>query len=175
MKSRKLYANDKLIADFLNNLTKVETLNNDWSTKYFDKKTGRYWLKTQVNSEDHGGGNSILIQLPEPSTDELIDIVFSSTYEDEVIAASLRLLDNEQYLNKEFRQKLIDRLNTIELYDLPYNEKERLANIIDYSGLSSGINCREILNKTIDQIQKDYEFFRIIARQANTILRRLDK
>jgi hypothetical protein len=175
MTRRKLYANDSLIANFLKGLTKVETLDNGWSTKFLDKKTGQHWLKSQVNAEYQGGGSSILIQLPEPSTSELIEIIFNSNNEDEVVAASLKLRDNEQYHDKEFRQELIDKLNQIELYDLPFDEKQRLINIIEYSELNSEINRREILNKTLDQVQQDANYFKTIARQADTILRRLDK
>lgn len=175
MTPRKLYADDNLIADFLKGLTKVEVLDNGWSTKYLDNKTGKHWLKYQVDHEYHGGGNSILIQLPEPSTTELINIAFTSSNEDEVAAASLMLRDNEQYSDKDFRQELIDRLNQVELYDLPFAEKQRLVNIIEYSELYSNLNRREILNKTLEQIQLDADYFNTIARQADTILRRLDK
>lgn len=172
---RKLYADDNLIADFLKGLTKVEISDNGWSTKYLDNKTGKHWLNYQVESEYHGGGSSILIQLPEPSTTELINIAFTSANEDEVVAASLRLRDNEQYYHKDFRQELIDKLNQVELYDLSFVEKQRLVTIIEYSELDSNINRREILNKTLEQIQMDADYFKTIAMQADTILRRLDK
>ncbi|MEL1240295.1 hypothetical protein [Flavobacterium flavipallidum] len=175
MRPRKLYYDKSLIIEFLKELTIVETLENNWSTKYFNTKTGLYWLKSQINSEYHGGGNSILIQLPEPSTDELIEITLFSINEDEVIAASLRLRDNEQYHEIDYRQKLIDKLNEIDLYDLHYSEKKRLINIIEYSELDSEINRRKILNKHFDEVQNDANYFRNIAKQADTILRRLDR
>ncbi|MEN9909536.1 MAG: hypothetical protein RLZZ540_2685 [Bacteroidota bacterium] len=175
MEPRKLYSNNILITNFLKKLIKVETLENGLSTKYLDNKTGQFWLKSQVNSEYHGGGNAILIQLPEPSTDDLIEIVLSSINEDEVIAACLRLCDNEQYHEIEYRQKLINKLNEIQLYNLPYDEKQRLINIIEYSELDSEINRREVLNKHFDEVQKDTNYFRTIAQQADIILRRLDK
>ena len=175
MISRKLYSDNNLITSFLKKLTKVETLENGGSTKYLDNKTGVFWLKFHVNSEYHSGENTILIQLPEPSTDELIEILLSSINEDEVIAASLRLRDNEQYHEVDYRQKLINKLNEIQLYDLPYDEKQRLINIIEYSELDSEINRRQILNKHFEEVQKDANYFRAIAQQADIILRRLDK
>ena len=175
MESRKLYSNNSLITNFLKELTKVEILENGWSTKYIHNKTGQFWLKSQVNSEYHGDGNIILIQLPEPFTDELIEIALCSINEDEVIAACLKLRENEQYHKIEYRQNLIDKLNKIQLYDLPYDEKQRLINIIEYSELDSEINRREILNKHFDEVQKDANYFRTIAQQADIILRRLDK
>jgi hypothetical protein len=175
MNSRKLYANEKLILAFLKELNEVEIMDDGWAIKYIDPKAGQHWLKSQINSEYNGGGDFILINLPEPLTEELIEIALSSKNEDEVVAASLRLRDNEEFKGNEFRKALIDKLNCIELDNLHSEEKQRLINIIKYSELDNEINRQEILNKGYKEILKDANFYKSVAEQAATILRRLDK
>ncbi len=56
----------------------------------------------------------MLISL-KPTIDELTDIAFTSPHLDEVSAVATRLNIEEQVDKKEYRQKLKDRLNPLDL------------------------------------------------------------
>jgi hypothetical protein len=170
---RRLYSDSKLIDDFLQKLNLVETLDGGWATKYRDNESGEQWLKYQINSGYHGGGQTNLIRLPEPATAELIDIALNSEFEDEALAAAIRLRDNEQYLNKEFRLDLIHRLKSLEIQKLSVKEKSRIKMVITNSTLDRLENRKELIGKNFKEIEEDSLFFQRIAEDANSILEKL--
>ncbi|GAB2531513.1 hypothetical protein [Rufibacter soli] len=170
---RRLYSDSKLIDDFLQRLNLVEILDGGWAAKYLDNENGKQWLKYQTDSEYHGGGQTTLIRLPEPTTTELIDIALNSEFDDEASAAAIRLSDNEQYADKEFRQELIDRLKAKEFQKLTTRERSRLKMIIAFSELDQPENRREIVGKSIHEIEEDSQFFQRIAQKAVSILEKL--
>jgi hypothetical protein len=173
MKNIKLLSDQLLICDFVSQLSEVETFDDGWTIKYIDPLNRNTWIK--YSFENGFGVQFLLVQLPHPSTEELINIALSSINEDEVISASLFLKINELQKKLEFREKLIERLEKIELYDLQYNEKQRLINIIEYSELNNNINRRVILNKNYVEIQRDADLFKQISKRANSILKKLDR
>jgi len=67
-------------------------------------------------------------------------------------------------------QGLIDRLVQIGLYVLPFEKKQYLISVIVYSALNSEINIRETLHKSFSEVKSDSDFFRKIARQADSLL-----
>ncbi|WP_207430895.1 hypothetical protein [Sabulibacter ruber] len=151
----------------------VEQQNDGWIERYLDNLTGKEWLKYQINSEYHGAGQINLIQLPEPTTTELIEIALTSEFEDEASAAAIRLRDNEQYLDTGFRQELINRLKKIELKQLTDREIQRIRMVISYSELDHIENRREIIGKSYQEIEEDSRFFKSMAEEAYSILKRL--
>ena len=171
MTDRKLFGTNTLIDDFLQRLTKIETVGGGWSTKYLDNETGRYWLKYTV--DDRGFFQNLMLISPPPTTDELIELAFTSEYPDEVSAAARRLCIEEQTDKKEFRQKLTDRLNEVNLSRLEQRGKERIKIIIQASEITDGVNKRDIVGKHFTEIQKDADFFKTVSDNARRILRSL--
>ncbi|WP_205503990.1 Imm27 family immunity protein [Rufibacter psychrotolerans] len=170
---RRLYSDSKLIDDLLQKLNLLETLDGGWAAKYRDNESGEQWLKYQINSGYHGGGQTNLIRLPEPTTAELIDIALNSEFEDEALAASFRLRDNEQCLDKEFRLDLIYRLKSLEIRKLSGKEKSRIKLVITTSALNRLENRREIIGKSSKEIEEDSLYFQRSAEEANSILEKL--
>lgn len=168
MTDRKFFGTNLLVDNYTTQLTKTEDLDGGWSTKYFDDKTQQHWLKYVV--DERGFSKNLMLVSPAPTTDELIDIALTSKYPDEISAAATRLYIEEQTEKKEYRQKLIDRLNNIDTSELDKNEKERIETIIDASELTIRTNKRDIVGKHFLEIQKDADFFVAIAIAAQKIL-----
>jgi hypothetical protein len=165
---RKLFGTNTLINEFVQKLIKTDTLDGGWTTKYIDNSTGQYWIKYVV--DDRNFFENLLLVSPPPTTDELIYIALSSQHSDEVSAAATRLYFEEQTDKREFRKKLINRLNEIDLEHLDQEEKERIKTIIKASQLTDRVNKREIVGKHFSEIQKDVNFFNSIADRAQEIL-----
>lgn len=171
MTDRKLFGTNELIEQFKERLTKVNSLDGGWSTEYVDNKTGQHWLKYVV--DDRGFFENIMLISPKPTTDELIDIAFSSPYPDEVSAAATRLNIEEQADKKEFRGKLIDRLSRFDISQLDKAERDRIKTIIQASQLTDRVNKRDIVGKHFSEIQKDAAFFNSTVDKAQEILNNL--
>jgi hypothetical protein len=168
---RKFFGINTLIKEFEERLTKVGSFDGGWSTEYVENETERRWLKYVV--DERGFFENLMLISPKPTTDELIDIAFSSPYPDEVSAAATRLNLEEQADKKEFRQKLIDRLNHLDISQLDKVGKERIKTIIQASQLTDRVNKRDIMGKHFFEIQKDAAFFNATADRAQEILKNL--
>ncbi len=166
---RKLFGTNTLVNDFAKTLIQTDTLDGGWSTKYIDSSTGHQWLKYVV--DEKGFFVNLIFISPPPTTDDLIQIAFSTKYTDEVSAAANRLTIEEQSEKKEYRQKLTDRLNAIEISKLDSLEKERIKAIILASQLTDRVNKREIVGKHFSEIQTDANFFNAVADTAESILK----
>lgn len=171
MKERKLFGTNALIKDFVERLTKVNILDGGWSTEYVDTETEQHWLKYVV--DDRGLFENMMLVSPKPTTDELIDIAFTSPYPDEVSAAATRLKIEEQVYYKEFREKLLDRLNRLEISSIEKAEQERIKTIILASQLIDRVNKRDIVGKHFSEIHEDTAFFNSTANKAHEILNKL--
>jgi hypothetical protein len=168
---RKFFGTNSLINDFIQRLSKTETIDGGWATKYIDEATGQQWLKYVV--DDRNFFENLMLISPAPTTDELIDTAFTSSYPDEVSAAATRLNLEEGSYKNEFRQKLIDRLRTIDISNLDKTEKERIKTIILASQLTDRVNKREVVGKHFSEIQSDADFFNATADTAQKILNSL--
>lgn len=171
MTTRKLIGDTELINKIISGLSANSTSDN--STSYIDNQTGEAWLMYNVTSMYIEGQITNLIRLPEPTTTELIDIVFSSEYNDEVIAAALRLRDNELFKGQEFREDLLNRILKVKTRNLDNGQKTRLKTVIILTELAHGENRREIIGKTQDDIKADFDFYMNIAEKADEILETL--
>jgi hypothetical protein len=167
---RKLFGTNDLVNDFTKTLTQTDTLDGGWTTKYTDS-AGYQWLKYVI--DDRGFFVNMIFISPQPTTDELIQIAFNTNYLDEASAAATRLNIEEQVDKKEFRQKLIDKLNLIDTLKLTTTEKEKIKAIIQASQLTNRVNKREIVGKHFSEIQNDANFFNSIADTAQNILNSL--
>jgi hypothetical protein len=157
---------------FLKELTLLETSKYGWIEKYLDERTGNHWLKYMVD-RDNGRYYNLMLLTPRPTTDEMIEICFTALDHDEVEGAAHRLLFEEEEEKIEFRQKVIDRLKTIDILHLDSEEKRRLKTIILNGHLTGKINQWEVVGKHISEIQNDVDFYRKIAEDAEQILKQL--
>jgi len=168
--TRKLYGDPVLIEEIISQLTPSDK----FSDVYIDIRSNQSWFKYEVRSMYIGDPLTNLACFPEPTTSELINIAFLSEYHDEVVAASLRLLDNELYMGKEFREELFGRLSGLSIRNLATAEKDRLRKIILLTELSHGENRREVMGKDLSEVKTDAGFFMRIAHQADKLLESLD-
>jgi hypothetical protein len=156
---RYFIAEQKLIDQYENQFDLVNRDETNWTATYMDKETGDKWLSYRVDTEYHGGGNPVMCRLPLPKTTKLIDISLQTENEDEVFAACRTLVNNEELKKNDFRSDLINRLEDLK-------NKERQKRIIELTGLDSPFNRREIIGKTLEQVDKDSKHFHDIARRA---------
>jgi len=166
--------NRKSIEKLTSEMTQIES--DGWETKYIDKKDQSEWIKTQLDSEYHGGGNPILFRLPKPTQTELIKILIKSTDLNQISAISCLLKDSEfdEYDNHhEYREELIIELEKIvNNIDFKWNgfEKKRLTTIIYDSDLNFPHNQRESLGKKYSEVENDYQYYKNIAERAEKII-----
>ncbi|MDO9612991.1 MAG: hypothetical protein Q7J86_00510, partial [Bacteroidota bacterium] len=113
---------------------------------------------------------NLMLLSPAPTTDQLIDIAFTSEYPDEISAAATRLYIEEHEEQKEYRQKLIDRLLQVDFKDLDKTKNDRLKTIVLAGQLTDRVNKRYILHKHFSEIQADANFFNIVTDKAEYIL-----
>jgi hypothetical protein len=116
VENRKLFGINVLVDGFTKNLIRIETLDGGWSSRYFDQESEKYWLEYVI--DDGGFFRNIMLISPPPTTDELIDIAFTSPFDDEIHAADVRLRLEEYAEKKEFRQAVINRLKNINISKL---------------------------------------------------------
>jgi immunity protein 27 of polymorphic toxin system len=159
----------------LKKLVKVGTAADGWTHYYRDDYTKEQWIFTTYKSEFHGGGIPVLKRIPKLTIDELIEVALSSTDRNDIIGASLELSERERNDKEDFRQKLLQRILGIDLSNLTEFDKERIALIIYKSDLHDATNRKEIVGKTIAEIQDDATYYRSAAENAKKILKNIDK
>jgi hypothetical protein len=159
---RYLISDQQLIDKIIGELTLVFSDNDNWTKTYLNITTGDKWIYYSVDTGQQGGGYRILSRLPFPNTDELIEIALHSQFDDEIFAACRTLIDKEGTKKNEFRMDIIDKLERI-------RDKIRRKRIIELIGLTSPLNRRDILGKTIDQINSDAKYFEDIANRAKKL------
>ena len=147
----KLNKQFELISGDKDNLTKI----------YLDKTNNQKWFSYYVDGYLQGGGYNIFSKLPVPTTQKLVEIALNSEFDDEVFACCRTLTEKEQ--EEEFREILINRLEL-------HSDKERTKKIIELTGLLSELNKREILGKSMKEIEKDARYFKSISERAKSIL-----
>lgn len=138
---------------------------DNWTETYLDNNTGDNWLRYRVFGEMQGAGYQILGLLPLPDTNQLIELALFSENEDEISAACWTLTDNEETKEIEFRENLLLRLEN--MYDT-----QRQKKVINLTELDSPINRREIFGKTMEQVDSDYQYYKIIADKAAQLMRK---
>lgn len=171
MDNRKLIGDPKLI-DLIISRATIDS-SDDTSTTYIDTLTKEVWLKYNVTSMYIEGQMTNLIRLPEPTTTDLINIVFSSEHDDEIIAASLRLRDKELFHGQEFRDELLNKIIKITKRNLDKGQKTRVKTIITLTELAHGENRRDVMGKTTNEIMADSDFFMNVAYKADEIFEAL--
>ena len=115
----------------------------------------------------------MLLKLPLPTTEELISLAIHSPFEDEAVAAILRLLDEEAIEKKDFRHLLLENLEQLHLASPSEQQKQRLRKVITLAALDDPMNRREVLHKSKLQVQEDAAYFESVAQRAKLLLDRL--
>jgi ribosomal protein L20 len=170
MGKRYLYGDASLIEVLLPQFELMETAEGGYAAVYKDPLTNSFWLKYYATAAAQGGGYLTLMRLPGPGTEKLIDIAISTIFEDESVAAVLRLLDEEAIEKKEFRLELISRLEqAVEKANIA---AERVMKIIKFANLADPMNKREVVGKTAVQVKADSDYFKDIAERAKQLLER---
>ena len=155
-------------------MTQIES--DGWETKYIDQRDQSEWIKTQLDSEYHGGGNPILFRLPKPTQSEFIKVLIQSTDLNQISAISCLLKESEfdeSDNHHEYREELIIELESIvNDIDFKWNgfEKKRLSTIIYDSDLNFPQNQRESLGKKYSEVKSDYQYYKNIAERAEKII-----
>ena len=170
---RVLYGTNLLVEDKTKSLKKVSEADGGWTIYYTDSKTGEKWVKYSVDL-DRGYFFNLMRAEPEPTTDELIEIALTTEYYDEISAASSRLFLNEEISKIEYRDKLLENLKQLDYEGMKDDYKKRVETIIKAAQLTDRVNKREILGKSLSQINQDSQFFNRIADSAEEILNRIE-
>lgn len=171
MGKRYLYGDAGPIEVLLPQFELMGTAEGGYAAVYKDPLTNSFWLKYYATAAKQGGGYLTLMRLPAPPTDKLIELAISSVYEDEAVAAVLRLLDEEAIEKKDFRLELIGKLEQAVEEDSV--KAERIFKIIKFASLTDPMNKRELLGKTAAQLQEDANYFKGIAERAERLLKQL--
>lgn len=149
----------------------METAEGGYAAVYKDPLTNSFWLKYYATTATQGGGYLTLMRLPAPSTEKIISIALNTVFEDEAVAAVLRLLDEEAIEKKDFRLQLLEQLeqavenNTV--------AAERIFKIAKFANLTDPLNKREVLGKTAAQVQADAAYFSGIAERTERLLKQV--
>ncbi|WP_018479787.1 hypothetical protein [Pontibacter roseus] len=171
MGKRRLFGDADLIEILLKQMELKETAAGGFASVYQDTTNGSFWLKYYATAATQGGGYLTLMRLPAPPTKELIELALTSVFEDEAVAAILRLLDEEAIEKKDFRQRLVERLE--QAHEEATVEPERLVKVIKLAGLDDPMNRRELLHKSQGQIQQDADYYKRVADRAAKLLEKL--
>ncbi|MBX0332818.1 hypothetical protein K3G39_06175 [Pontibacter sp. HSC-14F20] len=170
MGKRYLFGDAGLIEVLLPQFELRETSAGGYAAVYKDPLTNSFWLKYYATAATQGGGYLTLMRLPPPSTDKLIDIAIASDFEDEAVAAVLRLLDEEAIEKKDFRLELIEKLEqAVGGGTMP---SARMMKIIKFANLADPMNKREIVGKSPVAVKADSDYFKGIAERAEQLLAR---
>ncbi|MBF9252110.1 hypothetical protein I2I11_02275 [Pontibacter sp. 172403-2] len=173
MAERHLYGDGAKIEELLREMELVELAAGGWAAVYKHNATGAFWMKYHTMSGSQGGGYVQLIRLPLPSTEQLISIALYSQFEDEALAAILRLVDEEAIEQKDFRHQLLNQLEEQNLSGLSSSQKLRIQRIIKLSALDNPMNRWEVLNKSAAQVQQEALYFKTAADRAKLLLKRV--
>ncbi|GAB3197778.1 hypothetical protein ABID22_000755 [Pontibacter aydingkolensis] len=174
MEERRLYGEGRLINELLNKMQLMEEAAGGWAAVYKDVASGRFWMKCYTTAgEQSSGGYELLIRLPLPTTEELITVAIESPFEDEAVAAVMRLLDEEALEQKNFRHVLVQQLEDKEFESISSDKKQRIRKIITLTSLADPMNKREIKGKTVAQLKADVAYFEDVSEKALLLLDRL--
>lgn len=99
----------------------------------------------------------------------------TSNNKNDIVGASIELLEREKLRKEDFRDKLLNRLLQFDISSLTGFEKERLKTIIYESELYDATNKRDIIGKHFTEIDKSARYYQTISQKAKLILNNVDK
>jgi hypothetical protein len=159
---------------FIGDLELIESSSRHygWEEKKYVDKDGQQWLKYMVD-RDNGRYYNVVHFSPRPTTEEMIETALTSGDHDEVEGAAHRLLFEEEEEMKDFRPKLVERLEGIELSGLSDRDKKRIRTIILNTHLTDKQNKREVVGKSITEVQADSDYFTNVGQFAERVLNKI--
>jgi hypothetical protein len=110
---------------------------------------------------------------PRPTTEEIIETALTSDDHDEVQGAAHRLLIEEEEEMKDFRPGLVKQLQTIDIAKLSTEDNKRIRAIILNTHLIDKQNKREVVGKSISEVQTDADYFASVGQFAETLLNQI--
>lgn len=159
------------IQNKLRKLRKTGTSENDFTDLLTDDIDQSIWLLTRYETDFLEGGVDVLKRENGLSISQLIELAITSKFIEEVIGASLELYNRELQDGDVFREELVNRLALLDLTQLTDFDKKRLEIIIYESSLYDPLNRREVIGKSMSEIEEDAFFYRRISAVAQTILK----
>lgn len=132
----KFIQNGEILELMLAQMRPIENIYDNWGEIYLADDTGDKWLKFNVNSNFTEDASPRLVRLPGPSVNEVIQLVFSSDYNDEIEASATYLTAFEVFEQRPFRQKLVKRLEEFDLKELNDSHRERFRMLIEATNLA---------------------------------------
>jgi protease PrsW len=134
------FIQDREIIDaMLNKMTKKEVLPDAWAEIYADHQMGDKWLRFFVPPSDFTEDLAPrMIRLPGPTPFEIVNLIFTTEYEDEIIAAAEYLRLREFYYEEPYREKLVAHLEEFDTENLSDIHREHLTTFILQTQLNDG-------------------------------------
>ncbi|WP_299819252.1 hypothetical protein [uncultured Pontibacter sp.] len=151
----------------------MEEAAGGWAAVYKDTASGRFWMKCYTTAGEQQGAYELLIKLPLPKTNELISAALESPHEDEVVAAIMRLLEEEALEKKDFRHLLVARLQELDPQSITAAQTQRIRKIITLTSLADPTNKREVKGKSLNQLKADAAYFEAVSKNALKLLDKL--
>lgn len=136
---------------------------------FIDPVTQETWVLTSYESELLDCDIQVLMKA-ELTSRELIDIAVTSKNEKVIAVAAMTLKYKEEHEKSEFRQELVNKLDTVNIDSLSKEDKRRLELIIYQSDLYNGTKQRNIMGKNYTEVQNDASFYQEPANKAKKIL-----
>lgn len=134
--------NTEIVEMMLTRMQYNQSLEEGWGEVYNDRETGDQWLKFGVSSAFTEDVNVRLVRLPGPNVNEVINLTFTSAYEDEIEAAATFLTAQEHFENSPFREKLLTRLEEFDLKELGDLHRERFRVLIEQTNLATHFDAK---------------------------------
>lgn len=159
------------IQNKLGELRKIGPAENDFTDLFIDDTDQSIWLLTRYETDFFEDGIDVLKRESGLSISQLIELAVTSSFVEEVIGASLELYDREAQNGDVFREELVHRLALLDFTKLTDFDKKRIEIIIYESSIYDPLNRREIIGKSMVEIEEDAFFYRRISGAAKTILK----
>ena len=159
-------------------LKQISIESDGWEIHYLDQSNNERWVEYRMEPEYHGGGYPLLVKLPIPNTEQLIEIALESKNLDEIAGASVFIYTNEEYDKIEFRNDLVEKIE--EFYQhrigkLTEFDIKKIETIIYETGLNDSTNRKQTMGKHYTEIEKDHEYYKYNAERAKRILNHIKR
>jgi protease PrsW len=160
---------EEMITLILERLTYICALENNWAEEYLDAQTGDIWLKYEVMSDFSGDISKRLIRLPDPDAGDIISTVLSTNYIDETIEAAHYLEAKGQSTGEDYRDKLISKMEEINLDELNDWQKQRLLNLLNQTSLVDQNAPNRMSFGAVLRNQKDFVLYGNVSGRAQRL------
>ena len=173
--------NSKILSSFICDPQQISSLTKQWIHKasyqnrdvYINPLDKEEWEKIRFWSEMKEEEYTLLENTYNISMDDLILLAVSEKTEEIIICACNELLRRENEMGKEFRERLIKKLEELTAVTNDKAELQRAKLIIYETELFDATNKKTILNKDFQQVNREASFYKDISERAKKILNQL--